>query len=101
MAGGEDALSTPPTLDEETALLALGHRVIAGVDEAGRGPLAGPVVAGAVVIPPDFRPPWLADVRDSKLLTSAQREACSGKSRNLVLAGRTASPPQRTWTPWA
>ena len=66
--------TTLPTFNEETALLALGHRVVAGVDEAGRGPLAGPVVAGAVVLPPDYRPDWLAGVRDSKLLTSGQRE---------------------------
>jgi ribonuclease HII len=45
--------------------------VLAGVDEAGRGPLAGPVVAAAVVLPPDFR----ADgVDDSKRLTASQRE---------------------------
>ena len=40
-----------PTYDEEAALLEEGHAVIAGVDEAGRGSLAGPVVAGAVVLP--------------------------------------------------
>ena len=56
------------------ALRALGHRAVAGVDEAGRGPLAGPVVAGAVVLPVDFHPPWLDGVRDSKLLTPGQRE---------------------------
>ena len=69
-----DTMSTPPTLDEEIALLALGHQAVAGVDEAGRGPLAGPVVAGAVVLPVDFRPSWLDGVRDSKLLNSRQRE---------------------------
>jgi ribonuclease HII len=47
-----------------------GYRVIAGVDEAGRGPLAGPVVAAAVVLPPDFR---LDGVRDSKQLTEKKR----------------------------
>ena len=50
---------------------ASGCRVIAGVDEAGRGPLAGPVVAGAVVLPDDF---ILAGLDDSKKLTPAQRE---------------------------
>ena len=45
----------PPTFDEEASLHRLGYRVVAGVDEAGRGPLAGPVVAGATVIPPDLR----------------------------------------------
>ncbi len=49
---------------------------IAGVDEAGRGPLAGPVVAAAVVLPYETD---LPDVRDSKLLSSAQRQACYEK----------------------
>ena len=85
---------TRPTFDEETALLALGHRVVAGVDEAGRGPLAGPVVAGAVVVPPDFRPSWLAEVRDSKLMTPAQREAVFGQMEEsgIALAYGVASP---------
>lgn len=45
---------------------------MAGVDEVGRGPLAGPVIAAAVVLPPDCRP--LEGVRDSKLMTPQQRE---------------------------
>lgn len=48
-----------------------GYGAVAGVDEAGRGCLAGPVVAGAVVFPPDFRD---RRVRDSKQLTAAARE---------------------------
>ena len=48
-----------------------GHRRIAGVDEAGRGPLAGPVVAAAIVLPPGFDP---QGVRDSKKLSPLQRE---------------------------
>ena len=48
-----------------------GFRVIAGLDEAGRGPLAGPVVAAAVVLPP--RGKWTG-VDDSKKLSPAQRE---------------------------
>ncbi|MDE2861127.1 MAG: ribonuclease HII [Chloroflexota bacterium] len=63
----------PPTFDEETALRRLGNRVVAGVDEAGRGPLAGPVVAGAVVIPPDLRAPWIGRLRDSKQLSASRR----------------------------
>ncbi|GAB4340457.1 MAG: ribonuclease HII [Candidatus Abyssubacteria bacterium] len=47
-----------------------GYAVIAGVDEVGRGPLAGPVVAAAVILPPDVR--W-AEVNDSKLLSDEQR----------------------------
>lgn len=48
-----------------------GFRVIAGVDEVGRGPLAGPVVAAAVVLPRGYLHP---DIKDSKLLTKKQRE---------------------------
>ncbi len=45
--------------------------VVVGLDEAGRGPLAGPVVAGAVILPPDFIHPLL---NDSKKLTEKQRD---------------------------
>lgn len=48
-----------------------GIELIAGVDEAGRGPLAGPVVAGTVILPARVR---LFGLNDSKLLTPAQRE---------------------------
>ncbi len=67
--------SSPPTFDEEAALHRIGYRLVAGVDEAGRGPLAGPVVAGAVVIPHDLRAPWLSRVRDSKQLSARARAA--------------------------
>ncbi len=65
-----------PDLHEEMALRAQGYRFIAGLDEAGRGSWAGPVVAGAVILP--LGVPSLADdlkgVRDSKQLTPRQRE---------------------------
>ena len=63
-----------PNLAEERALWLQGLDLVAGVDEVGRGPLAGPVVAGAVVLSPssDFR--WLFHVRDSKLLDPLRRE---------------------------
>ena len=48
-----------------------GYHSVAGVDEAGRGPLAGPVVAAAVVLPPDLSLPGL---RDSKKMSPASRE---------------------------
>ena len=63
-----------PTLIEEEGLRAQGYRFIAGIDEAGRGPLAGPVVASAVILPLEERPAWLSLVRDSKLLTQQRRE---------------------------
>jgi ribonuclease HII len=55
----------------ERRALAMGYRVVAGVDEVGMGPLAGPVVAGAVVLPISARIPGLDD---SKLLTADERE---------------------------
>ena len=63
-----------PNLAEERALWLRGLELVAGLDEAGRGPLAGPVVAAAVVLSPsaDFR--WLFHVRDSKELDPATRE---------------------------
>jgi ribonuclease HII len=48
-----------------------GYRLIAGIDEAGRGPLAGPVVAAAVILPPDYENP---EIKDSKKLTPRKRE---------------------------
>ncbi len=60
-----------PDLAFETALHARGLHRIAGVDEAGRGPLAGPVTAAAVILPPRFSCPGLDD---SKKLTLSRRE---------------------------
>lgn len=50
---------------------ARGHKIIAGIDEAGRGPLAGPVVAAAVILPPG---PKINGINDSKKLSPTQRE---------------------------
>ena len=47
---------------------------ILGIDEVGRGPLAGPLVVGAVILPEDERP-WFSELKDSKKLTSKKREA--------------------------
>lgn len=58
-------------LKHELALRSQGFSRIAGIDEAGRGPLAGPVVAAAVILPDKFRHKTL---RDSKQLTPRQRE---------------------------
>jgi ribonuclease HII len=55
-----------------------GYKCVAGLDEVGRGPLAGPVVAAAVVLPRGFVHP---DIRDSKLLTAKQRERTAGLIR--------------------
>lgn len=55
----------------------------AGVDEAGRGPLVGPVTAAAVMLPPDFRDPML---RDSKKLSERQRERLRGLIEREAIA---------------
>jgi len=60
-----------PTQEFERAARLCGYRCIAGVDEAGRGPLAGPVVAAAVVLPPRCR---LSGVDDSKQLSERERD---------------------------
>lgn len=61
-----------PTLELEHALAATSGGLIAGIDEAGRGPLAGPVVAAAVILNPDRLPPG---IHDSKTLSRPKREA--------------------------
>jgi ribonuclease HII len=63
-----------PSFIEEEQLAAEGYRLIAGVDEAGRGALAGPVVAAAVILPNKVEADWFNEVRDSKLLSPAKRE---------------------------
>ncbi|MGB9151977.1 MAG: ribonuclease HII [Alphaproteobacteria bacterium] len=49
-------------------------KIICGVDEVGRGPLAGPVVAAAVILPPDFPESIRAQIRDSKKMSAKARE---------------------------
>src|SRR5690348_10530684 len=61
----------------------MGYAVVAGVDEVGMGPLAGPVVGGAVVLPIGARVPGLDD---SKLLTSPQRERLDTLIRRRAVA---------------
>jgi len=67
-----------PTTGKENQLIRVGHKYIAGVDEVGRGPLAGPVVAGAVIFDIRIYDRTYARiydlVRDSKLLSENQRE---------------------------
>lgn len=64
-----------PTLDHERHLWSQGYAHVAGIDEAGRGCLAGPVVAAAVVLRPETleAPDDLAGIDDSKRLTPVQR----------------------------
>lgn len=68
-----ELFDTPPVdlLTFEQQARKKGYRLIAGIDEAGRGPLAGPVVAAAVILPEGLR---IAEVNDSKMLNSQTRE---------------------------
>lgn len=63
-----------PGLVEENTLYTEGYRSIAGIDEAGRGALAGPVVAAAVILHRQEDYPELNRVRDSKLVLQPERE---------------------------
>ncbi len=62
----------------EKRLWQKGYRFVAGVDEVGRGPLAGPVIACAVIFPVDF---FIQAVRDSKKLSASKRSELSGLLR--------------------
>ena len=64
-------MPSPPSLERER-LAWTERRLLVGVDEVGRGPLAGPVVAAAVVFPPGFK--RIPGVRDSKILPGERRE---------------------------
>ena len=73
-----------PTLEREIAFWGAGGGLVAGVDEAGRGPLAGPVVAAAVVFPPHCK--IIRGLRDSKLLPPARRSRLALVVRARALA---------------
>ena len=88
-----------PSFELERKFYAQGFSLVAGVDEAGRGPLAGPVVAGAVIFPGSlFSSPhsngqpdraWLDKVDDSKALSHRQRlEALGAYPRTCPCLGR-------------
>ncbi len=66
--------SRVPSLRWEREAWREGAATVAGVDEVGVGPLAGPVTAAAALLTADDRRPWFRRVRDSKLLTAAARE---------------------------
>ena len=60
-----------------------GYSLICGIDEAGRGPLAGPVVAGAVILPEDCE---ILGLNDSKKLSEKRREALFDEIREKAIA---------------
>ncbi|WP_454917853.1 ribonuclease HII [Xanthobacter sediminis] len=76
----------------ERALMAAGILPVAGADEVGRGPLAGPVVAAAVVLDPGRVP---AGLNDSKKLTAARREALYAEICATAEVAVSLAPPAR------
>ena len=72
-------------LQYERALLADGYTLIAGVDEVGRGPLAGPVVCAAVIMPLDSER-LVVGVDDSKKLSEKKREQLAEEIKARALA---------------
>ena len=82
-----------PDLSLEQALLRQGVSPVAGADEAGRGPLAGPVVAAAVILPPGLTgdEEWLELLDDSKRLTRPQREQACLAAKSYALDWAVAS----------
>ena len=63
-----------PTWLEENLLIQKGYPLIAGVDEVGRGPLAGPVAAAAVILDPSADHDWYEDLDDSKVVPPRKRQ---------------------------
>lgn len=76
-----------PTLEAEARFWARGMQRVAGLDEAGRGAWAGPVVAAAVILPPgNGVSATLAGVGDSKQMSSAARERLAARILDVALA---------------
>jgi ribonuclease HII len=73
-----------PTFELEAAELQLHGGPVAGVDEAGRGPLAGPVVAAAVILDPERIPDG---INDSKVLDGETREVLYGRIKATSIVG--------------
>ncbi len=90
-------LPVRPDFSEETRLMAKGFLSIVGTDEAGRGPLAGPVVAAAVVLDPNHIPKGLDD---SKRMTKRDRETAFDEivlsSRAIAFCSQSAEEIDRT-----
>ncbi len=75
-----------PSFAEEKLFLAQGYQLIAGVDEAGCGALAGPVVAAAVILPGRIRNQWSKKVNDSKLVPASIRLALFEQIRGVAVS---------------
>jgi len=78
--------ATRPTLNWESDLWWNGSSAVAGLDEVGRGPLAGPLFAAAVVLPSSLSVSALSRVRDSKIVPEAERDALDEAIRRCAVA---------------
>ena len=79
-----------PSFEEEELLLRQGYRLIAGIDEVGRGALAGPVAAAAIILPHPCHFTSVEMIRDSKLLTPSQRLKLAEKIEENAIAYNVA-----------
>jgi ribonuclease HII len=86
------AKATGPDFSFEDAARQAGHSPVCGIDEAGRGPWAGPVVAAAVILDPEAIPPG---INDSKALSEAEREALYGSIMAQARVGIGIADHQR------
>ncbi|CAN5520780.1 ribonuclease HII [soil metagenome] len=85
-------IAVAPSFSRERALIERGIWPVAGCDEAGRGPLAGPVVAAAVILDPARIP---KGIDDSKRLTRLRREALFEEICETALVSVAIAPPSR------
>lgn len=81
-----------PDFTYELEAWSQGSLKVAGVDEVGRGPLAGPVFAAAVILPHFASYSWLSEVRDSKVLNAQTRERLAEQIRSHALVGVGSVP---------
>ena len=79
---------TLPSWEMEEAAFEQGYALVCGCDEAGAGPLAGPVYAGAVILPQGLELPWL---NDSKQVTPKRRDQLFDEIREQAVAWAAAS----------
>jgi len=90
-----------PSFRYEEAIWSSDSLHVAGVDEVGRGPVAGPVFAAAVILDPaKKRTRWMRDLRDSKMLEAAERERLAAAVRKEALAWSVSWSTVREINAW-
>lgn len=89
-----DSSRISPSMEEEKYLQSQGYKAITGIDEVGRGPLAGPVIVGAAILPIEIETKWLSIIRDSKQLTSRKRIFALDELRQFAVVATGKSSPE-------